>query len=489
VSSLSTPTLEAPVRGRRRRAAGVLLVFAGVVAAFLAYDRWQQQRAWQEAVAEADRLDPGWRWDDLRAARSPPPPERNSVAHVEAALNLLPEWVKPGRLKDREAQKEYQGMPPRQRPSPRVVAGLRELLDAAAPALAEADALADCPDGRVALPDSPTIRAHFDNNAMSFLTLYRGLLHPQLVFQAEAGDPDAALATVRALTHASRALADGPTLMNVLVAEALHVCIAQDVERVLAQGEPSPAALDAARQVLETELDRPLLLAALRGERASLEDTVRALDEGRVSWDEVAKVPYWSDPRLRTGRAAVDRWLSRLTGGGFTRANATAAVQHYTWLIECLKESLDGLRARSAECAELRRQLPRGVATYFDYLVRYDADMRRDEARFRAAAVALAAESFRRAEGRWPKGIDELVPKYLTAVPRDPFDQGPLKLAASPDGVVVYSVGPDGKDDGGAVWSEDRRKGDDVGIRLWDPDRRRQAPPPAKSSRADSKRP
>jgi hypothetical protein len=466
----------------------VLLVLTGVVAAFLAYDRWQQQRAWQEACAEADRLDPGWRWDDLRAARPPLPPKRNSVAHVEAALKLLPEWVKPGRLKDRDADKEYQEMPPRQRPSPPVVAGLRELLDAAAPALAEADALADCPDGWVALPDSPTIRADF-GNPMGFLTLYRGLLHPRLVLQAEAGDPDAALATVRALVHASGPLADGPTLMNVLVAVALRVCVAQDLERVLAQGEPSPAALDATRRVLEAELDRPMLLAALRGQRASLEDTVRALDEGRVIWDEVTNLPYWSDPRIRTGRTAADRWLSRLAGGGFTRANATAAVRHYTWLIECLKECPDGLLARSGEWAALRRQLPRGVASYFDSLVRYDADMRRDEARFRAAAVALAAESFRRAEGRWPKRFDELVPKYLTAVPRDPFDQAPLKLAGRGDGLVIYSVGPDGKDDGGALRPEDQRNGEDVGIRLWDADRRRQPPPPAKSSGAESKHP
>src|SRR5439155_22126196 len=115
----------------------------------------------------------------------------------------------------------------------------------------------------------------------------------------------------------------------------------------------------------------------------------------------------------------------------------------YTWLIECLKESPDGLQARAAEWATLRAQLPR--AFQFDLMVRYDADLRKDEAKFRAAVVALAAERFRQAEGRWPTSLDELVPQYLAAVPRDPFDLRPLKLARRPDGLVIYSVGPDGK--------------------------------------------
>jgi hypothetical protein len=66
-------------------------------------------------------------------------------------------------------------------------------------------------------------------------------------------------------------------------------------------------------------------------------------------------------------------------------------------------------------------------------------------------------------------------------VPRDPFDLGPLKLAGRPDGVVIYSVGPDGKDDGGAVWQAGNRTGSDLGVRLWDVDRRRQSPPAATS--------
>jgi hypothetical protein len=43
-----------------------------------------------------------------------------------------------------------------------------------------------------------------------------------------------------------------------------------------------------------------------------------------------------------------------------------------------------------------------------------------------AARIALAAERFRRAEGRMPTSLDELVPKYLREIPRDVKTGTPL---------------------------------------------------------------
>jgi hypothetical protein len=74
----------------------------------------------------------------------------------------------------------------------------------------------------------------------------------------------------------------------------------------------------------------------------------------------------------------------------------------------------------------------------------------------RMAAVSLAAQRYRADHaGRWPRKLDELVPTYLSDVPRDPFraDAGPLSylIAKNPtDGAerpVVYSVSSDGVDE------------------------------------------
>ena len=48
-----------------------------------------------------------------------------------------------------------------------------------------------------------------------------------------------------------------------------------------------------------------------------------------------------------------------------------------------------------------------------------------------------------------PDDLLELVPEYIDAVPVDPYDGRPLKCAHAPEGCLVYSVGPDGVDDGG----------------------------------------
>jgi len=71
-------------------------------------------------------------------------------------------------------------------------------------------------------------------------------------------------------------------------------------------------------------------------------------------------------------------------------------------------------------------------------------------ARLRVAQAALAVERFRLANGRLPKELNELIPIFLPVVPTDPFDGARLRYKLRPKGYVVYSVGPDGRDDDGA---------------------------------------
>jgi hypothetical protein len=45
--------------------------------------------------------------------------------------------------------------------------------------------------------------------------------------------------------------------------------------------------------------------------------------------------------------------------------------------------------------------------------------------------------------------LNELVPTYLSSLPRDPFDGEPLRFKRRASGYVVYSIGSDLRDDGG----------------------------------------
>ena len=78
-------------------------------------------------------------------------------------------------------------------------------------------------------------------------------------------------------------------------------------------------------------------------------------------------------------------------------------------------------------------------------------------AHLRATQTALAVERYRLTEGRLPQSLDNLVPAYMEVVPTDPFDGQKLKYRTRETGFVVYSVGEDLTDEGGAERNSKKR--------------------------------
>jgi hypothetical protein len=72
-----------------------------------------------------------------------------------------------------------------------------------------------------------------------------------------------------------------------------------------------------------------------------------------------------------------------------------------------------------------------------------------ETARLATASCGLAVERYRLARGALPETLQDLVARYIPDVPSDPFDGKPLRYKRLERGYVVYSVGPDGADDGG----------------------------------------
>jgi hypothetical protein len=90
---------------------------------------------------------------------------------------------------------------------------------------------------------------------------------------------------------------------------------------------------------------------------------------------------------------------------------------------------------------------------------------REAEAVERLARAGLAAAAHRARRGEYPARLEELVPDLLGAVPLDPFGGKPLRLAAVEGGIVIYSVGHDGSDEGGAELDAGGRERD-IAFRL-----------------------
>jgi hypothetical protein len=69
-------------------------------------------------------------------------------------------------------------------------------------------------------------------------------------------------------------------------------------------------------------------------------------------------------------------------------------------------------------------------------------------ARSRLLQVVLALKNYQLKNGELPSSLSELVPGYLVQIPEDPFSEGKLKYSKTDS--LVYSVGSDLEDNGGA---------------------------------------
>jgi hypothetical protein len=68
----------------------------------------------------------------------------------------------------------------------------------------------------------------------------------------------------------------------------------------------------------------------------------------------------------------------------------------------------------------------------------------------RLLEVQLALRAYYVNHGRYPTALNVLVPAYVPSVPADPYaDSGLLRYRLAAKRYVLYSVGPDGVDDGG----------------------------------------
>src|SRR5262245_38571102 len=201
------PTTPAPPRrrwGRRILKAFLLLIVLSLTAYFVFSFLAKHELA--SAIAEADRLDPGWRLDELEAAGRDIPDDQNAALRVAAAHRLLagtwPVWP-PEQVSDPTAmQKRFAELAADEPLTQLQVDALRGLLKNNAPALAEARKLADMPRGRSA----PGGYAHSiwrgpGNPHLVMVREVTELLSYDVLLRVQLQDLDGAVASCRALVN------------------------------------------------------------------------------------------------------------------------------------------------------------------------------------------------------------------------------------------------------------------------------------------------
>lgn len=455
---------------RRRRGCLVVCLLLGVgllVGGFL-YLSTAAERDLRQAMAETDAQDPGWRLADLDGQRPRPADKDNSVLQVQTVKRLLPaRWgSSPGYYQ------LFEDLPPEAQLNAQQIGALKGALQAVPRARDEARKLADMPAGYFPIQWSPD----FISTYMAPIQETRevaSFLRDDALLRAQEKDADGAVRSLRAGVNAGRGIGDTPTIIAQLVRIACVAVPVWNLERVLAQGEPSPAALLEMQHLLEEEDRFPYLLVCARGERAGSNQCLLYMESGNVSMGKAAGT-------LGGGRSDPIMLLLHLPGE--MKREHAALLRYMNQTVEAArlpapeqKKELDRLEALARKQAPLVHLMAPAVGKVAGATLRQHAMLR-------CAVVALAAERYRQEHRRWPESIQTLVGDgYLKEAPLDPYDGAVLRLKRLPDGLVGYAVGPDGQDNGGTFdRTNPMAEGTDLGLRLWDVEKRRQPPRPPK---------
>jgi hypothetical protein len=465
------PLPAAPVKSRRRWLRWLLtpLLLVGAVAGCYLYAGHMADRELAEVVAETDRADPDWRLEQISAKRATYRPEDNAAETVLEAYRMLPaSWLSAagsaGTLEDRAL------VPPQLAFEEALVRGMRAELarDGVRDALAATASLDRQTGGRYEIVAGKNPLGG-DQPYQHTRVIIR-LLRMRAWLYDQEGQADDALATARRILVAGRGVGDEPAMLAQLVRFGAQLVATQVIERVLAQGLPSAEALARTQRLLSEDAADPQLLYAFRGERAAQHRFAEAVDAGELMMD--GNTP--KDWQERTEHLYVSR----------------LARHYHTTLLRTFNEAVAIARGEPEEQGERLYQLavdlnrrgqePDNVSdvlagVLLRSLAELGASFRRNRAVLRNAVVGVALERYRLATGRWPNELRELVPAYLPAVPRDPFDGQELRYRKLDDGVLIYAIGLDGQDNNGAMnRTNPLARGTDMGFRLWDAAARRQ---------------
>lgn len=461
-------------RSRFRKWARRLVL--GTASAFLVLVVWQlTEREWNRirgesehrlAVSNAEADDPNWTWEKLNAARPRPPEGKNAAALIPAIRPHLPDkW---GKQLYAEEWAGRRNILPNVRYDAILLAEMRRELGAAAPGITLARTLKDYSFGHREHTLGPNVtdtkceESQWTRNVVAALSW-------DAVQATEAGDLKIATDTLCAMIGACRSVGDEPTFIAYLIRSACRQGTVLAIERALAQSAALPE-LATLQTVLATEVEVPILLNGLRGERAMAHQLFENLRAGKTdiyaqtgprpdAWDR-----FWWDFKYRGDRAA----------------DHARAIRGFTSAIEAARLPIEKQAAAFERLPTVHKDPDRVMSSLLltptepKFLLGYV----RNTALIRCAVAGIACERFRQAHGRWPNDLSEIAPTFIATVPLDPLTGETLQYKKADEGIIIFSPGRDGLEDGGSLDDPEKPGTIRIRFRLWNPDQRRLPPEP-----------
>ncbi|ASV73606.1 hypothetical protein THTE_1004 [Thermogutta terrifontis] len=248
-----------------------------------------------------------------------------------------------------------------------------------------------------------------------------------------------------------------PFLVGMLVSISLEASAVRELENLLMHAELSQEMLARIRLEWTSSLQE-VFSRSVRMEEATGLLTFCSVATGELPITTVVALSRGGEPPLVSQFSTFSSpWLVddlTLFRELMSHVESFASLQLFP-----LTQRLESVASLDQKVENARWRAPLTSATWPSYRGVYLA-LARAEARRHVAEAGLAVYRYALRHNRLPKTLDELVPDELPFVPMDPADGHPLRARlASKDELILYSLGPDVKDDGGRPLKFDATKG------------------------------
>lgn len=302
-------------------------------------------------------------------------------------------------------------------------------------------------------------------------------LNDLFLLDVNRGNIAAALQKLQAMNQLSHANSHEPGLVFSLMVRTFLKQQTDGIQRLLAQSEINAAQLQQLHNLLAPFDSNRVWKHALFTEAGGTNAMIEMIKAKKISANRLGggQTPdhWWEYPKF---------WWDDFYYTQQIRSYQQAA-EAMKVLLDVYKSSDEPLLKQYAKLQQLtdviraeRKQMKVSLKQFFMPSFEKFCSMEMQKiASVRCALAAIAAEKFRLQHQRWPTSISEL---GLSAAMTDPFDEKPLRMKTVNDGLIIYSIGPDKKDDEGLVLSNIDVSTADIGFKLWNVPQRRQAATP-----------
>ena len=287
------------------------------------------------------------------------------------------------------------------------------------------------------------------------------LLRLRAIVELQNGQSEKAAADVKLELRLIEAIRTEPFMISHLVRIAMNEILLQPIYEGLAKHQWADAQLGA----LDSELAKLNFLDdCQRVQKSEIACTVSEIAYLRSHRDYDSMfagmgIAFTTDNKIESliYRCVPSGWFFQST------VRECRILKQYGFAVEADAKTISPKITDQAVQAEKSARANAGI---FDALrcfqQAFDADLlssgnflkkiARAQASVDLARTAIGLERYRLAHGKFPESLDTLAPQFIKKISHDVIGGEPLKYRRSPDGqFVLYSVGWNKKDDGGAV--------------------------------------